>query len=451
MSTQTQVAARSPLYNLPVVEWWRDSKLIALVKRTAFKTCNDTEFDEAVAVSRELNLNPLRKQIYAFVFNAEDDARRQMVLVVAIQGARALAARTGNYRPDDVEPVYTYLENLKGPANPHGIEKCTIGVWHRPTKEDEWRRIVGVAYWSEFAPIIRDVPADDVTWEDTGEVWPDTKKPKKRKVVKAGAVVTEILDPKKDGWRKMARLMIAKCAEKAALDKGWPDDLSRVLIDEEIDRSTVIDGEWSELSPSELVHKASTAERMEKLGGEKAVFGVSMLGIMERVPVGQFADWFLAMIKGKTPEEVTHIQERNKVALREYWGYAPGDALALKKILEERTKGATSTPVPKAAASAPAEKIASAEAASDGSAPRKSADPEAISFLSPPPMFWRLPDPADGVQYAIALRAYLAQAKTDDQLETVWDVISEKIQDAPSHAYELALGCYRDREAQLAP
>ena len=54
---------------LPVQVWHQDAKKILLVKRIAAKDCNDDEFNMFIAVARDLNLNPLRKQIYAFVFS----------------------------------------------------------------------------------------------------------------------------------------------------------------------------------------------------------------------------------------------------------------------------------------------------------------------------------------------------------------------------------------------
>ena len=69
---------------LPAVNWSRDAKMVSLVRRTAAKDCNPDEFDLFVSVARELNLNPLRKQIYAFVFDKNDAERRNMSLVIGI-------------------------------------------------------------------------------------------------------------------------------------------------------------------------------------------------------------------------------------------------------------------------------------------------------------------------------------------------------------------------------
>src|SRR5689334_18201987 len=117
----------------PSPGWWTDSKMVALVKRTVAKDCNADEFDLFTAVCRDLGLSPLRKQVYAFVFNKNDADARQMALVVGIDGGRSVAARSGNYRPDNVPPVWEFDEAAKNPlTNPHGIVSCTVGVFHRP-------------------------------------------------------------------------------------------------------------------------------------------------------------------------------------------------------------------------------------------------------------------------------------------------------------------------------
>lgn len=193
--------------------WWQDPKQLRLVRHTAFRACNDIEFDEAVAVARDLNLSPLRKQLYAFVFSADDPKKRNMVLVVGIDGARAIAARTGNYRPDNRPPEWLIDEAAKDPlTNPHGIVSCTVGAMHRPTRSDPFERIVHTVFWDEYAPIIRSGgDDDDYEWVETGEFWPDSGKPKKKKRLRQGAEIVMRLDPKKDAWIKSGRNQIAKC------------------------------------------------------------------------------------------------------------------------------------------------------------------------------------------------------------------------------------------------
>lgn len=328
---------------MPVMtDWWRDQNMVALVKKTAFKDCNDTEFDEAVAVARELKLSPLRKQIYAFVFNKDDPKRRNMVLVVGIDGARSVAARTGRYRPDNRAPRFAYDESTKNDAsNPLGLVSAEVSSFL--FSNGEWHEIVGVAYWDEFAPITKGGNDDDYEWKETGDVYPEghakAGQRKYRKVLRSGAVAIERIDPKKDGWRKSARHMLAKCAEMICLRKGWPEDLSRVYAEEETDRANIIDAEYVDLTPSQMASAADANKRQELLGGRALFATFDDTGSLERVLVGQFADRMLAATERMRPDDVARLVERNREALNEFWAINKTDALALKRELERRAGG----------------------------------------------------------------------------------------------------------------
>jgi phage recombination protein Bet len=346
-------ALTKPTNTLPATSWWQDPKMVSLVRRTAFKDCNADEFDEAVAVARELNLSPLRKQLYAFVFSKNDPKKRNMVLVTGIDGSRSIAARTCNYRPDDHPPVWVFKEELKDPlSNPHGIETCTVGVYHRPTANDPFQRIVHTVYWDEFAPLIRAGDDDDYDMVETGETWPDGN-PKKRKKLKAGAKVTARLDPKKDAWIKSGRNQIAKCSEMGALRKGWPEDLSRLYVQEETDRSAVLeDVEYQDLTPSEMVTKAETENRLARLGPPGLMVYFHDTTAQEKIPFGKFADTVIAWLSGKTPEQIKLFEDQNRATLQEFWGHSKNDALALKAEIE-KARGAKHTPAKPAAAKEP--------------------------------------------------------------------------------------------------
>ena len=323
---------------LPVQIWHQDAKKISLVKRMAARDCNDDEFNVFVAVAADLNLNPLRKQIYAFVFNKNDAEKRNMTLVVGIDGGRAIAARTGNYRPDDQEPQWVFRHDLKDAlTNPHGIEKCTVGVYHRPTRSDPFERIVHTVYWEEFAPLVTRGDADAYEWVDTGEVWADSGKPKKMKKLREGSTATLRIDPNREQWIRAGRNQIAKCAEMGALRKGWPEDLSRIVVEEETHRAQVIDAEYVDLTPAELAAKGEQDARMEKIGGPAIFAAFDAAGTLERVEIGKFFDRVNAHTRQLKPDEVASFVMRNREALREFWGRAKNDALELKKILEQRS------------------------------------------------------------------------------------------------------------------
>jgi phage recombination protein Bet len=324
--------------------WWNDKGLIKLARRTAFRDTNDDEFDQAVAFCREKNLSPMSGQLFAFVFNKDDAKRRNMVIVTSIMGYRAIANRSGDYMPGPTKALFE--ERAKNDlTNPRGLIRATAGADR--FIRGGWKSVEEEALWESFAPLIKS-GADEDAYElvDTGEVWPDSGKPKKRRKLKSGAEIVEMLDPKKDGWRKMPDVMLKKCAEATALRRGWPEDLSGLYVEEELHRSQVIDADYTDLTPSEIVARINTEDRIERIGGPSlyAVFDDS--GTLESVPMGKFFDRVDAHTKGLEPAAVRLFIDRNKVGLQAFWAHSKNDALELKKILETRSGAVASNSPP---------------------------------------------------------------------------------------------------------
>lgn len=305
---------------------------LALIRKTVAADTNQDEFDLFVHTARHLRLDPLRRQIYAFVFSKTDAEKRRMSIIVAIDGFRAIADRTGAYRPDEDEPTYEIDPAAINPdTNPIGLVKATVRVWKH--SHGAWHKVTASAYWDEYAPIKRS--ADDYEWVDTGETWPDSGKPKKKKVpigdVRAKLDTT-------GNWGKMPRLMLAKVAEALALRKAWPDDFSNVYAAEEVDRSRA-----AEITAWEAAEAGSAEKRLAAIGqGQSIMFQFEPEGQLEPVPVGQVADRVAAFID-RNREEVSAIglfESRNRHSLREFWARSPGDALEVKKMMEGAMRGA---------------------------------------------------------------------------------------------------------------
>ena len=283
-----------------------DDRTLALIRRTVASDCNADEFSLFIHMARHLGLDPLRRQIYAFVFSKDNPAKRRMSIIVAIDGLRTIAARSGDYRPDEDEPTFEYDVAEKGPTNPLGLVKATVRAWK--FSHGDWHRVSGVAYWSEVSPI-KDEWAYD---ENKGKRVPTGKK---------------VLDDSGQ-WAKMPRVMIAKVAEAAALRKGWPDDLANVYEASEIDRAKVQD-----MLPSEAADQGEIAERQEKIGSRDSVpLTFDDMGTIELVPVGQAADRCFAHIKSLADEPAAARlwAARNREGLRSFWSMSPNDALAVK-------------------------------------------------------------------------------------------------------------------------
>jgi hypothetical protein len=104
-----------PIASLPALYNPRD---LALNRRTVALDTTDDEFALFIHGARSLRLDPLRRQAHAFVFHKHDPKKRRLSLVTSIEGVRAIAARTGNYRPDETEPAFINDDALKRPIRP---------------------------------------------------------------------------------------------------------------------------------------------------------------------------------------------------------------------------------------------------------------------------------------------------------------------------------------------
>lgn len=273
------------------------SREMDLARRTVAKDCNNTEFDIFMHICRHTGLDPLRKQIYSFVFHKNDSIKRQMVPVTAIGGLRSIAERTGNYRPDDKAARLEISEDAKNPdANPLGIIHAEVTVFKYA--HGDWFPAVGEAYWDEYVPLY------------------DGK-----------------IDKKKTGWTKMPRIMIAKCAEAAALRRAWPDDFAALYEESELDQARTLD-----LSPSEMAELGGQEKRLEKIGGKDAIMIDWLDGKpIDRVLLGDTAERINQFIEDnkQEPSTLAVFRDRNVHALQEFWARNKSDALDIKKRFEQ--------------------------------------------------------------------------------------------------------------------
>lgn len=281
-----------------------------LIKQTLARDTNDQEFDLYVEMCRLTGLNPIRKQIYAVVYNANND-RRQMVIITSIDGFRAIAARNGDYRPADEEPEVIYKEDLIDPKrNPKGIERAIYKAWKRDV-HGEWFPVVGVAHWESFAPM-KDV------WENV-----DGRNQKTGE---------SELDPKANFWWKMPEHMIAKCAESQALRRGWPEDLSGVYTSDEMAQADA-----AERTATELMEEFDVGERLKRIGGSNAVpLTFEYGGNVELVPLGQVGDRIMSYLEDASVAEIATFKDRNAQGLNQYWALDKAEAFEIKKAIEAK-------------------------------------------------------------------------------------------------------------------
>ena len=267
------------------------------LKRTIAKDLNDVEFDLFMEACRSYALDPFRKQIIPAVYNKTNADKRRMTLITTRDGLRVIASRQGDYRPASAPPEYAFKPegwtHDGGPPNPLKIESVTVTLFKKDAAE--WWPVVGQVFWDEYAP--------------TGNGWSNSQ------------------------WPKMPRVMIAKCAEAAALRAGWPDAFAGLYVAEELATAG-----QEEFSASELLAKADE-ERRQKLIGRGIMFDVDGTKL-QKIEVGQIYDRISDALRDMTDEEVLHFRQRNEEGLREFWAAAPNDALELKKAIEPRADAA---------------------------------------------------------------------------------------------------------------
>lgn len=292
---------------------------LALIRNTVAKECNQEEFDLFIEICKHQGLDPFRKQVYAFVFKKskrvkegnvwKDVEERQLTPVTSIDGYRSKAARCADYRPDDREPTFEYSDGAKDrETNPLGIVKCTVRAY-KFGPDKQWHPCVGTVFWDEYAPIVED-----------GE-WKDGKFSGNEKM---------ILDKKKPNWKRMGRAMIEKCAEAKALRKGWPEEMSGLYVQEEMDKAYI------DMTATEVADAHERDERMKRVSGKDTIPAIFELSEgLVLVPIGQFADRVLEHLHA-LPDTVAvdFWKEQNTMGLKTFWALQPNDALELKKRME---------------------------------------------------------------------------------------------------------------------
>lgn len=274
---------------------------VALIRKRC-KDATTEEFDTFVHQCRELGLDPLRNQAYLFIFNADNAKKRTPTLIVSIHGQRAIAARTGNYRPSDEYPEFVYHDEAKNAdSNPLGIVECRTKVYQY--MHGDWHAITGRARWDSYVPLY------------DGKI-PATKR----------------------NWRTMPDVMIEKCAEMNALRKAWPEQFGAAYAQEEVDHML-------DLTATELADEGERAERREKIGYKAGKVNVYVQwddgAPIETFPVGELADKALAVFRDWSEEDRVGADTRimswarlNQIALRELWAEDKTAALEVKRAVE---------------------------------------------------------------------------------------------------------------------
>lgn len=162
----------------------------ALIRRIAAKECTDEEFEAFIYRCERSGLDPLARQIYCQIrrYKDGDEWKRSLTIEAHIDGFRVVAERSKCYAPGR-DTVFKYEGKALVSATAYVKKRTEDGTWHEFGVE---------AFFEEYVQTLRD-----------------------------GSTPNRM-------WKKMPRLMLAKCSEALTLRKGWPQDLSGIYTREEM-------------------------------------------------------------------------------------------------------------------------------------------------------------------------------------------------------------------------
>jgi phage recombination protein Bet len=180
---------------------------IDLIKRTICRGADDDELELFLYQCKRTGLDPMNKQIYALRRWDKELGREKMDIQTGIDGYRLIAERTGKYRGQlpvmwcgtDGEWRDVWLDDKP----PWAAKATVLHTEKEPT--------TFVAYYKGFVQMVRN--------KDTKQEQPNRM------------------------WSKMPELMLAKCAESAALRKAFPHELSGLYTTEEMGQSDYVDAD----------------------------------------------------------------------------------------------------------------------------------------------------------------------------------------------------------------
>lgn len=165
-----------------------DKEELALVKSTIAKDATDEELALFLYTAQKRGLNPLTRQIH-FVKRGKGE-ESQGVIQTGIDGLRLIAQRTGQYAPSGRPTLFEYENGKLLRATVYG-NKIINGTAFE---------FSATARFSEYAPV-----------KANGGLFPM--------------------------WIKMPETMLEKCAEAKMLRRGFPEELSGLYSDEEMEQA----------------------------------------------------------------------------------------------------------------------------------------------------------------------------------------------------------------------
>ena len=160
---------------------------VKLIKSQIAPNTTDDELNLFLYQCQRTGLDPLTRQIYCMKRYA--GGQQRMTIQTSIDGFRVIAERSGDYGGQD-EPIFE--TNAAGTL----VVKATVKVY-KFRGDVRYCAAVGVAYWDEYYP-----------GDSQGFM-----------------------------WKKMPHTMLSKVAEALALRKAYPQDLSGLYTNDEMNQA----------------------------------------------------------------------------------------------------------------------------------------------------------------------------------------------------------------------
>ena len=277
----TVVALRNQ--NTPLNQTFNDDQ-VKLIKSTIAKGATDDELQLFLYQAQKTGLDPLARQIH-FVKRAG-----QMTIQTAIDGFRAIAARTGQHA-----------------GTSDGIFEVQKGI-DRPSKATVVVKKIVQGIVSEFSATAR--------WD---EYFPGEKQ---------GFM-----------WKKMPYTMLEKCAEAKALRKAFPEDLSGMYTNDEMQQADKKDitPVKSKKTPKQIPTKLSESDLQVLKKHHPDAVALDDDEIVEFDENGDVeissADYEEVITEDLTPEEIiAQIRSDLQMIIRDNGGNVVYDAECLKRF-----------------------------------------------------------------------------------------------------------------------
>lgn len=200
---------------------------IDLIKKTVASGTTDAELALFLHQCKRTGLDPLSNQIHCIKRKSKGKNgqwEEKVTIQTGIDGLRLIAERTGNYAPGDIE----YRHDGGKLVSAIAIVRKLVG--------GQWFEVKAEAFLEEYIQTYYN--RDTSKWEPMGL------------------------------WKKMPRLMLAKCAESLALRKAFPAELSGLYTDDEMRQADPVKDEkpaQAALSSAEVKHIADTAKAKRQI------------------------------------------------------------------------------------------------------------------------------------------------------------------------------------------